>query len=540
MSATHRPNSVIAHQQSIRHAWLVTRWWLVAFLLVGSWAVAEDAPLVSEPSTVEEADTEQDPVKTCDDAFRQLAAESERAGCGRIAAWIEEFLIPEFSDRVLVIVPGPSFDPPDWVDGEAMADLWRKVITLRREQADRHVARARALANLSGKSGQVGEASDRVPRNDERPPSADESAAAALQLVHRTLWLDPDHELARAVAGWERHGDGWLRPEAARRLDRGEVFLAAFGWLPADRVARYEAGERYERGRWVQAREAEAADRTLQTGWRYASDHWQIVSSASLTMTASLAETLEDARTIWAQSYGSYVISASELRRRFAGRGRPAAIGPFAARLVASKEEYVAELERLEPSIARTQGIYWAPSRIAWFFDAGDGFDDWTVLHEAVHQLFAESRKTSNAVGERNGFWAVEAAACFLESAQRTRFGWMVGGRDSGRAPMARHRLLEDGFHVPLAEVVAMGRKELQTDPRLPRLYSEFSGLADFFMNGERGRLRRPFIEYLERLYAGRVDPGTLASLCRCSYDDLDERYRRHMARELPVNAAIR
>ena len=154
-----------------------------------------------------------------------------------------------------------------------------------------------------------------------------------------------------------------------------------------------------------------------------------------------------------------------------------------------------------------------------------------TVHHEATHQLFAETRKTSPLAGERCGFWAIEAAACYLESLQPTDYGWTLGGRDAGRAPAARERLVDDGFYVPLEELCGLGRRELQADDRLPQIYSQISGLADFFMNGEEGRHREAFVEYLARIYTGTVDPDTLPRLCGSSFADLDDAYRRHIAR---------
>jgi len=117
-----------------------------------------------------------------------------------------------------------------------------------------------------------------------------------------------------------------------------------------------------------------------------------------------------------------------------------------------------------------------------------------------------------------------------MESIQPTAFGWTIGGRDAGRVPAARERLLEDGFYVPLEELAAMGRPALQADPRLPQIYSQIAGLADFFMNGQRGRYREAFVEHLSRVYAGTADPETLSRLCRRKYADLDAEYRRHLS----------
>jgi len=76
-----------------------------------------------------------------------------------------------------------------------------------------------------------------------------------------------------------------------------------------------------------------------------------------------------------------------------------------------------------------------------------------------------------------------------------------------------------------------MGRAAFQADGRLERIYDELAGLADFFMNGCRGRHREAFLAYLARVYAGTADPDTLARLCGTSSADLDAEYRRHLSR---------
>ena len=118
-----------------------------------------------------------------------------------------------------------------------------------------------------------------------------------------------------------------------------------------------------------------------------------------------------------------------------------------------------------------------------------------------------------------------------MESAVPTPFGWTLGGPDAGRVPAARERLLDDGFQIPLEELAGLGRRELQADQRLPQIYSQISGLADFFINGQGGRYREAFVEYLERVYTGSVSPDSLATLCRRTYPQLDDEYRRHLAR---------
>jgi hypothetical protein len=157
------------------------------------------------------------------------------------------------------------------------------------------------------------------------------------------------------------------------------------------------------------------------------------------------------------------------------------------------------------------------------------------VRHEAFHQLFAEARPDFTRLkaepGRRSGFWAVEAAAIYAESIAQTDFGWTVGGRDAGRAPASRKLLADESAHLPLAELAALGREAFQAHDRIAELYDQCGGLADFFMNARGGRYREAFVEYLSRVYSGTADPDTLARLCGTSYADLDDAYRRHMAR---------
>jgi hypothetical protein len=176
------------------------------------------------------------------------------------------------------------------------------------------------------------------------------------------------------------------------------------------------------------------------------------------------------------------------------------------------------------------------PTKTVWFHAGGadgDSPDPVTVHHEATHQLFAEARpeldRVRHLAGERCGFWAIEAAACYMESMREAPHGWTVGGRDLGRVPAARE-LVASGSVVPLDELCRLGREEFQAHDRLPDLYSQVAGLADFFMNGAEGRYRESFVEYLVRVYSGTADPETLARLCKRTSVQLDDAFRRHLS----------
>jgi hypothetical protein len=474
-----------------------------------------------------------------DEAFaasvRDLARRATAAGSEPLAALITDWPLPAEPGRQVVVAIPPPLEKPAAVESPETESIWADFTAARRARAAGLFEHAVAAAG----------AHDRQPTRDElaaqagaaRPPLEQRSCEAV-----RLLWLalrdDPGHERARLAAGWIRRGDEWLTPEAVRHLDRGEAFDPAFGWMPAARLERYRAGERYDAGRWIPAAEDDAKPRDVKHGREFHADHWEIVTTAPLAKAGALAERLEHTRTVWRQVFGAFAWEPADLERRLAGRVRPVARTPHAAVLCADRSQYLKELGPLEPRIGMTAGIYWMPTKTIWFHQSADeghdAPDPATVHHEATHQLFSEARpdldRVRHLAGDRHGFWAIEAAGCYMESIRPTPYGWTVGGRDAGRVPMARERL-EAGLFVPLEDLCRLGRGDFQAHDRLEDLYAQIAGLADFFMNGEEGLYRESFVEYLVRVYSGTADTDTLSRLCRRPYAELDEACRRHLQR---------
>lgn len=436
------------------------------------------------------------------DRLASLARRAEASGQADLAAVIRGWPLPAETDCQFVLAIPERIETPAFVDAGDETAVWNEFIAARQAHANAvfaHVAEA--------------------------------TPCAAIRLLHRVLRDDPDHARVREAAGWVKTKAGWAWPAAKRHRDRGDDYDPQYGWLPRGRLARYRSGERYDRGRWITAAADEARTLAVADGRRFVSDHWEITATAPLAAAADVAATLEETHAIWRQVFGPLATPPRD--RRQAGRLPRASLEPFVAMLCADRRQYLAELEPLEPAIGITQGIYQAPTRTLWLVQATDAAAAAraTIRHEATHQLCAESRPTSPLAGEACGFWAIEAVACYLESAEPAGWGWTVGGGDAGRMPAARRLLVEEGFHVPLAELTALGRAAFQADPRIASIYAELGGLADFFMNGDRGRHREAFVAYVARIYDGTADPDTLARLCETSYADLDTAYRRHVSR---------
>ena len=401
-------------------------------------------------------------------------------------------------------IPQSVERPVDLHDAAAI-DLWNDFVTARKKTAESEFF-------LSVKAAQEGRRCE------------------SLQLLYRVLRNDPDHALARNATGWVRHGEQWIFPEVARRLDAGEEYEKEFGWMSKDRLARYKEGQRYVQGKWKTAAEDAARLPPLEQGWKVSSDHWKIVSTKGIQSAVQMAEDLEETFTVWQQVFGCFAIESEELSKRLTGRSHPRTREIMLAVSFRDREQYIADLKKFEPSIARSLGFYYPVTKTVYLF-VDDEENLLTVHHEATHQLFAEIKKSNHLVGERYGFWAIEAAACYMEGLVQTPYGWRLGGIEAGRVPAARHRFKEDQFYVPLIELTRMGRADFQSDPRLPQIYSQISGLADFFMNGKHGHYRQAFMEYLSHVYRGTINADSLEQLCKQTLSVLDEEYREHILR---------
>jgi hypothetical protein len=236
---------------------------------------------------------------------------------------------------------------------------------------------------------------------------------------------------------------------------------------------------------------------------------------------------------VWRQLFAGFALTEREVRALFAGQREPRLqVRPFRVYYHRTKDEYIAALERRQPRIAETLGIYFDKHREAHFF-AGDDHDTGTLYHEAVHQLFQESRPAAKHIGQTANFWIVEGVATYFETLREHAGSdcgpyFTVGQSTAGRLPAARDRLL-NGFYLPLAELTQLGKLDLQQHAQIAKLYSQSAGVTAFLMHGDGGRFREALVRYLAAVYAGRDFGDTLAEVTGYSFGELDGRYRRYM-----------
>jgi hypothetical protein len=471
-------------------------------------AVAAAAPAALAFDEIDDA------LRASDAQFRDdlaaLAAECRKAGqsdaAKRVAAWfversIDRFVIYDVDDQMF-----PAAESTGPAVAAALPEWQAEFARLRRSRA----------AELFGLAQQAAKAKRR---------------AQAHELLWEALREDPDHAQARKMLGFERVGDRWATAFAAKQLRAGRIWHKRFGWIAKEDVDRYERGERRADKRWITAEQDGDRHRDIRNGWRVETEHYVVTTNHSLEEGARLAAELERLHRAWRRVFVDYWVTDGEFERMFEPDKKPPPLNganPGASnrhRVICyrDREEYVRALQASQPRIGMSLGVYLDAARAAYFF-AGDQQHPATVLHEATHQLFKESKPTVKRPGERHGMWLVEAAACYMESLSRRDGYDTLGERDAGRFEAATEKITEQ-FYVPLSELAALSSDDLQRRTDIAKVYSQSAGLMTFLLHADGGRYRLPTMVTLDAIYAGKAVPGTLSAACDAPYERLDAAY---------------
>jgi hypothetical protein len=363
-------------------------------------------------------------------------------------------------------------------------------------------------------------------------------ASLAFQWSTETLRENPDHADARRVLGYIERDRKWLTPYGVKMREAGKTWDSRKGWIAANPVATAIPESRIDAARHAD----------IKNGWQVRTDHFFVTTNHSLAAGAELAARLERLYQIWRQLFAGFNYSEKEIRGLFAGeRISRVQVRQFRVLYHRNRDDYINSLSRRQPMIADTLGIYFDTNSEAHFFaadadkeaprpSAGAGSDPSvaTLYHEAVHQLFQEESKPAvRRIGENANFWIIEGVATYFETLtehQDAKAGlyYTIGDMSAGRLPAAREKL-HDNYYVPLADLVKLGKYEIQHRDDVAKLYSQSSGLTAFLLNGAEGRYREPLVRYLQAVYTRRDNDQTLAEVTGSSYTELDSAYRRYM-----------
>jgi hypothetical protein len=364
-------------------------------------------------------------------------------------------------------------------------------------------------------------------------------SSLAFQWATETLRENPDHADARRVLGYVEKDGKWLTPYGAKMHDAGKNWDSQKGWLATN-----PAGTAIPDARIDASRHAD-----IKNGWQVRTDHFLVTTNHSLVAGAELAGRLERLYQIWRQLFAGFYYSEQEVKGLFAGeRIARVSARQFKVFYHRNRADYVNNLSRRQPMIADTLGIYFDTNSEAHFFAEDKSADNatsdaatsaagdasvGTLYHEAVHQLFQESKPAARRIGESANCWVIEGVAMYFETLTehndpQAGLYFTIGEMSAGRLPKAREKL-QDNYYVPLADLTKLNKYEMQRRDDVAKLYSQSSGLAAFLLNGAEGRYREPLVRYLQAVYTRHDNDQTLAEVTGSSYSELDAAYRRFM-----------
>jgi len=386
----------------------------------------------------------------------ELADKCEEVGLPQHAQETRAWIVPSYgqANRFYLVPESDPLRPDD--DAEQLVQFWyQKFRSLRNEHADALYRHAQDL--LVAKQG-----------------------AKSYQTLHEVLRENPDHADARRILGYAEVNGTWRRPGVVTRARQPRYEHPKFGW-PA------------------------------KTFWQIDTPHFQILTNHSEAEGLKLGERLEIVYSAWEQMFFSYWSNELQLAGYFDG-GTPSPVRKkFQVVLFKTRGEYVNYLEQVQPRIGITLGIYqFDEEKVYLFHDESDAAHA-TWHHEVSHQLFQEYRSASKDVGLNFNFWAIEGVAMYMESLRIFDGYVTLGGVDASRLQFARNRALIGDFLVPLTELVAMGRQDIQASEDISAIYSQSAGMTLMFLDASDGKHRQAFIDYLAAIYQQDDTLHTLA-----------------------------
>jgi hypothetical protein len=357
-------------------------------------------------------------------------------------------------------------------------------------------------------------------------------------LVREVIENDPDHGPARNLMGFTKYRNDWVTQFAAGKLRAGFVWDDQHGWIPKVHRSHYENGEQLWKGQWLPSQEVAKYREQWVNAWEVETDHYVVRTNVSLERGAELAGRLEKLYAIFFRLFAGFFSPRDQMavlldpsNRRNATNRAPdnehRAAKKFRVNYYRSRDEYLEALRPLVKSgLDASTGMYLIAPRTAYFYQSGN-VDDSTVVHEATHQLFSETREHRNGEGSRGNYWVMEGIACYMESFREVDDRVELGSWETPRLKRGRQRL---ATFIPIKDLIELDRKEFD-GPNIVVLYAESACLTHFLMHYDGGRYRDALVNYLETVYLGQADRETLSSLVHVDLETLEQQFREHVTR---------
>lgn len=331
------------------------------------------------------------------------------------------------------------------------------------------------------------------------------AGATAFQLLHETIYFNPDHEQVRGILGHTKTEKGWRISSDRIRAKKGTQIQKIMQWKKKTYV-------------------------------RVTTPHFVIDSTASEEKTIELAKKLERWHDVWRQVFFEFWSNSTTVNRWIQGKGKARkSTRRFQVVFFADQESYVRELEPIIPGIGVSTGYYSDQEEASFFYDSNDLQIQETWRHELTHQLFQESIRSTKGPFRNEFVWLGEGIAMYFESLQDFGKYVTLGGFDSRRLQFSRIRVFREGFFVELDAISQMPLQAFQTDRNVRRLYSQSAGMCHFLMNGDQGNHQQNLLEFLKLMYMGKLRQGTFSKIIRLDNKSFRKGYRNYLETKLNV-----
>jgi len=379
----------------------------------------------------------------------------------------------------------------------------------------------------SGAASKLLELAQRAAKSD--PPRYSLASVCLRSVLER----QPDHPEARRLLGYVRHGDGWARPFAVRKLKEGNVNDPTYGWVPSDWPPHLERGELpapqgrgQRKDRWLSAAAADRLRAGWDPPWQITTEHFKLLTSVPLAEAIRFGRRLEAFHDLFTTLLADILGENLPLARRFrdpAMTGEPE-YRPHVVYYFASKQEYVDYFRNKAgaPDLAQSLGYYEPPKSgrgraAAYFFRDPEGQlpVEANLYHEVSHQLLFETAGPNAYTRNVGNYWVFEGLGTYFETVSPQDDGSLeVGGLVGRRIEEALKSLVDQKREIPLAEFIALDQQEFKKDnPRIYLYYQQAMAVAVFLMQWRDGTYRDAFLDYVHDAYRGRIKRTTGRSL---------------------------
>jgi hypothetical protein len=224
------------------------------------------------------------------------------------------------------------------------------------------------------------------------------------------------------------------------------------------------------------------AHKEWKDAWSFATTHYRVRTNLDLTRATDMAFDLEGFYRVFFDAFG-IELKLYEI------------VDPMSAQVHADKQSF--------PAVVSYRDAYFDPPSNTLLVDAANGFEPRVLFHEATHEiLYNTAERTKNARGEIPA-WLDEGLAEYM--------GCCMSGLDG-------HALFVPGATAPghfkvhaearqpydLARVLTFNSGDFMATSRSDLKYAEAYTLVHFLLNGDGGRHKKGFLDFVRSAYKGQ------------------------------------